>query len=39
MMSATDVGRQIGEHHVVDEHRRFVVAEPDARSFEQPEIG
>ena len=39
MMSATDVGRQIGEHHTVDEHRRFVVAEPDACGFKQPEIG
>ena len=31
--------RQVCEHHVVDEHRRFVVAQPDARGFEQAEIG
>ena len=29
---------QAGEHDSVDEHRRFLVTEPDARGLEQPEL-
>src|ERR1700757_1081252 len=30
---------EVCEHDIVDEHRRFVVAQPDACGFKQPEIG